>query len=534
MKSTALVTILNGNAPFFIFFVTLAIGLVVAIFLYLADNYSLLYYGDAISHLIGARKMVDWMDPGIHQLGTVWLPLPHFLLLPFSLVDSFFTSGFAGLAISLPLHALTSVLIYKIVKEHVGNSNVGIIGAFLYAVNPSLIYLGITAMTEAPFMLFFVAFAYYLQKWINDGASSIELSNSKEKSLICNYKIKYLLLASIFISLATLCRYEAWILVLVFVPYIFVSVLRKQVTPQYKILVILISLISFTGISVWLGWNASVYGDPLEFANAEFYAASSQALERTTRDNLFLQPLNVIAIYGMNVAALYGPVLLVFTLLGYVNHFKEKSKRKKRTVFYAFLSIIPLFTIITLVIGIGEMNQWWFNSRFAAFIAPLVILLTSSFIANTVLQTKKKYYVIVIIVLFAVYGSIPALGAVTFLDAKGGYIYEWNPSAFETGEFLKSEYADGNIMIMTGSMQAHKIMISSGIHLKQFDDIIESQTWKRSFKEPWLYDKWIIIGKEPDSDSIVPAKYWEERMDALKTYYNVEFENQYYTILLRK
>lgn len=86
-------------------------------------------------------------------------------------------------------------------------------------------------------------------------------------------------------------------------------------------------------------------------------------------------------------------------------------------------------------------------------------------------------------------------------------------------------------MIMTGSMQAHKIMIASGIPLKQYDDIIESQMWKPSFKEPWLYDQWIIMGKEPDSDSANPVNYWMKRIDTLNQHYSLAFENQYYKIM---
>src|ERR687888_2748047 len=146
--------------------VVLAIGLAFAVYLYTLDKYSLLYYGDAVSHLVRAREFVDSADPGIfQQLGTAWLPLPHLLLLPFSLIDPLFKTGFAGLVISLPSFAITAVLLYRIIKTQGGISYIAIIGAFLYASTPNIIYLGITAMTEAPFMLFFVMSAYYFQRW---------------------------------------------------------------------------------------------------------------------------------------------------------------------------------------------------------------------------------------------------------------------------------------------------------------------------------------------------------------------------------
>jgi len=144
-----------------IFIAAILMGIASVGILYLIDESSLLYYGDAVSHLYSARRFVDTNDPGIIQMGTVWLPLPHLMMLPFSLVDSLFSSGLAGL-INLPLHALTSVLIYKIILTQTKRSWIAVIGGLLYASNPNLLYLGITAMTEASFLLFFVAINFYL------------------------------------------------------------------------------------------------------------------------------------------------------------------------------------------------------------------------------------------------------------------------------------------------------------------------------------------------------------------------------------
>src|ERR1043165_7980397 len=62
----------------------------------------LLYYGDAEAHLKIARRIVDSRTPGYDQIGTVWLPLPHFLMLPFVADDRLWRSG---LAASIPMSA---------------------------------------------------------------------------------------------------------------------------------------------------------------------------------------------------------------------------------------------------------------------------------------------------------------------------------------------------------------------------------------------------------------------------------------------
>ena len=59
-----------------------------------------LFYGDAESHLDIARRVIDSRKPGYDQLGTVWLPLPHALMLPF--VSDLGYGGAAWRAPSLP------------------------------------------------------------------------------------------------------------------------------------------------------------------------------------------------------------------------------------------------------------------------------------------------------------------------------------------------------------------------------------------------------------------------------------------------
>jgi len=130
--SQAQTSLIIKKGTFVIFSAAILMGLISLIVLYIQDNYSLIYYGDSVSHLFGARKFVDSLEPGINQMGTVWLPLPHLMLLPFSLVDQLYTTGIAGLLVSLPCHAIASVLIYKIIRNQIGPSYVALIGGFLY------------------------------------------------------------------------------------------------------------------------------------------------------------------------------------------------------------------------------------------------------------------------------------------------------------------------------------------------------------------------------------------------------------------
>jgi hypothetical protein len=526
-----------------------------AFFLYNVDRYSLIFFGDSVSHLVRAREIVDSSNPGLlEQLGTNWLPLPHLLLLPFTLIDPLFRTGFAGLAVSLPCLAMTSVILFKIIKSQVFVGYVAILGALLFASNPNVIYLGIIPMTEAPFMFFFVTAAYFFQKWISgprkylsvgslDGGKILSRPILRGDSWSRSPLFPGLLLCSVFISLATLTRYEGWILPPFFVSFVIASTLGKRYyyTSKYKVEVILISTLSFSGIILWLAWNMYAFDNPLEFANSPYFSAASHALETSiNRDFLFLQPWNVASLYSLTAYVIFGPVLLASAILGYLLHriSGKDEERKRRRNLFLFLALPPIFTLFTMVVGIGEINpKTWFNSRFLVLLAPLLILLTSFFLARLlgIIGPRKHIVVGCVIFIFFAYQLItPVLGTVTFLSATEQF-YENRPPRpiqIKAADVLSSIY-DGSskILIVTGSSQQNKIMQASSIPLKQFEQILESGSHKDSFREPWSHVKYIVLGKKPDSSGTNVANYWLDRQPLLQKHFTVRHEDEYHIIM---
>src|SRR5579864_2456331 len=62
-------------------------------FIYYFQHGTLLFYGDAVAHINIARRVFDSQTPGLLQLGTVWLPLPHLLMIPFLWSNSLWQTG---------------------------------------------------------------------------------------------------------------------------------------------------------------------------------------------------------------------------------------------------------------------------------------------------------------------------------------------------------------------------------------------------------------------------------------------------------
>src|SRR5258706_14655537 len=72
----------------------------------------ILLYGDSESHLNIAKRVTSSITPGLAQLGGIWLPLPHVMMLPFTLFDPLWRSGLAGSIVSGASYVISGFYIY--------------------------------------------------------------------------------------------------------------------------------------------------------------------------------------------------------------------------------------------------------------------------------------------------------------------------------------------------------------------------------------------------------------------------------------
>src|SRR5437763_179116 len=113
------------------------------------SNGWLLYYGDAEAHLNIARRMVDSRTPGYDQVGTVWLPLLHWLMLPFVRVDWMWITGVAGAIPSAVAFLAAGMFLYGAASLVFDSTVAGFAAAAFYALNPNVLYLQSIPMTES-------------------------------------------------------------------------------------------------------------------------------------------------------------------------------------------------------------------------------------------------------------------------------------------------------------------------------------------------------------------------------------------------
>jgi hypothetical protein len=112
---------------------------------------AMLNYGDAVAHLHIARRVFDSRTPRFSQLGSVWLPLPHILLIPFVQDYRWWATGLAGVIPSALAYITACAGLYRLARRFVSRSASALALAF-FALNPNLLYLQTTAMTEPLFL----------------------------------------------------------------------------------------------------------------------------------------------------------------------------------------------------------------------------------------------------------------------------------------------------------------------------------------------------------------------------------------------
>jgi hypothetical protein len=285
------------------------VGTLAALLYWQADE--LLNYGDAMAHLNIARRLVDTRTPGMLQIGTVWLPLPHVLMAPFAANDWLWRTGLAGAVPGVAALMMAAIAMFLLLRERCGLWPAAV-GTAMLAANPSVVYLAATPMTEV-LLLATMLWAVYLV-----------LDTDRP------------MLAGLAATLACMTRYEAWILA----PLLALALWRRLGFAAC----VRFSIAAGTGPLWWLGHNWWFYGDALEFYRGEYSASAIYA--RQLADGVARHPAGgdwwMSARYYAQAMWLVSPVLSVAGVLGWL-----MRARKEREL--GLLLVTPaLFIIFSL------------------------------------------------------------------------------------------------------------------------------------------------------------------------------------------
>src|SRR6516225_3564471 len=118
-----------------------------ALFAAVVGSFAAVHY-DARAHLVVSRRIIDSLYPGWQQVGGVWLPLPHLLnALPVQ-IDWLYRTGYSAVAISVASTALAAWAIASVIHRATGSTAGALAATALLVLNPNVLYLQSTPMTE--------------------------------------------------------------------------------------------------------------------------------------------------------------------------------------------------------------------------------------------------------------------------------------------------------------------------------------------------------------------------------------------------
>jgi len=365
-------------------------------------NDALLDYGDAVAHLHIARRVFDCHQPRLSQLGSVWLPLPHILLLPFVQVYSWWANGAAGIVPSAVAYVAACIGLYRLARHWLQPMTAALALVF-FAANPNMLYLQTTAMTEPLFVCEMIWMVVWLVEW-RTGLD--EDANHGERKLKW---IAAVLVAAIF------TRYDGWILALISWTSIGVWLLRRG---QLRSRVFWIASAFIVAAPVaWFIYNALAFGDWLEFARGPY---SAKAIEMRTMSHGAGPPhpgwhdpwvglLFYVKACEMDaVAGAWGNKLLIVSVLGTVWAWFTSHRR---AFDWALLFWLPVpyyaYSVAYSSVPIFLPPWWphsWYNTRYGMELLPALALgvgFAAAFLLAAVHEFKAGWVKFAAALLFA-------------------------------------------------------------------------------------------------------------------------------------
>jgi hypothetical protein len=225
----------------------------------------MLLYADARSHLTIARRLLDGPNHGIVQLGTVWLPLPHLVLAPFTMLGPLWSSGLAVIPVNLACLAIEALSVYAIIRLLDGGRIVAWIGVLALVTNPSILYLHTTALTEPVLYAALLGTTATLARW----ATREKAYSGGEIAVHCGLPA----------TAAVLARYDGWAFVAAACAFVFVVAWKRWRSTRYAFHITrCFATLPVIGALWWMWFNWVNFGDPLEFQRGRYSAQAQQAL----------------------------------------------------------------------------------------------------------------------------------------------------------------------------------------------------------------------------------------------------------------
>jgi hypothetical protein len=126
----------------------------------------ILTHYDARAHLVVARRVIDNITPGWQQIGAVWLPLPHLIHLFPTQIDFFYRTGVFASLVSVACFGIAAYAAARLALVVTHSTLAATTAVLLVALNPNLLYLQATPMTEPLLLAVSFLVVLWVSQWV--------------------------------------------------------------------------------------------------------------------------------------------------------------------------------------------------------------------------------------------------------------------------------------------------------------------------------------------------------------------------------
>jgi hypothetical protein len=350
------------------------------------NHAAMLNYGDAVAHLHIARRVFDSRTARFSELGSVWLPLPHILLIPFVQNYAWWANGLAGVIPSASAWIASCAGIYRLARRWLNPAPSALALAF-FALNPNLLYLQTTAMTEPLFLCEVIWIVVWLVEW----------RACLDESPLQATRLQLLIAAALIAAIFT--RYDGWLISLLVWSGIGIALLKRgrlRHSPYFW----LASTAIVAAPIAWFIYNSVGFGDWLFFARGPYSATAIEMRTATSGASpphpgwhnpwvallFYLKVSELDAVLapapGSIWSSLWGNAVLTLAALGSVAAwFAERATSHRRALTWILLLWLPVL-FYTWSVAYGSVPiffpAWWpftfYNTRYGLELLPALAL----------------------------------------------------------------------------------------------------------------------------------------------------------------
>ena len=426
-----------------------------------------LYYGDAEAHLQVARRMVDSRTPGYWQLGAAWLPLPHLVMLPLVTNDYLWRTGLAGAIPSAIFFVAGATFLFLAARRAFRSDLAGMVAAGVYALNPNMLYLQATPMTEPLFYASLMALLYFTV--LHRDTRSLWPAVAAGMATIA----------------ATLTRYEGWFLIPFVALYFYIASPKRKFTTAC-----VYGGIACLGPLAWFAHNVWAFGDPFDFYRGPYSARAIQKGLPYPGEHDLRTATKYVLSAGRQCA---GWAAVALGLAGLVISLT-------RRVFWPLILLLlpPVFYISSMFssgtpIFIPNLPpNGWYNTRYGLCVLPLLAFASGALVFLAPKRARPLAATLLLAFSFAFWAIRPDPDQwITWKESQRNS--ESRRQWIHAGaRYLGEHYRGGGIFTMLGDLSG--IYRECGIHFKEALTDGNQPQWMNAAAQPdyFLHERWAV------------------------------------------